>query len=58
MKKSLLCCLFLLVANLMMADGVVVVDGMKFVIDTETNQVSLTSVEITPVRDNRVSYTI
>lgn len=45
MKKSLLCCLFLLVANLMMADGVVVVDGMKFVIDTETNQVSLTSVE-------------
>ena len=46
MKKSLLCCLFLLVANLMMADGVVVVDGMKFVIDTETNQVSLTSVEI------------
>ena len=30
----------------MMADGVVVVDGMKFVIDTETNQVSLTSVEI------------
>ncbi len=45
MKKSLLCCLFLLVANLMMADGVVVVDGMKFVVDTETNQVSLTSVE-------------
>ena len=30
----------------MMADGVVVVDGMKFVIDTETNQVSLTSVEL------------
>lgn len=45
MKKSLLCCLFVLVANLMMADGVVVVDGMKFVVDTETNQVSLTSVE-------------
>lgn len=45
MKKSLLCCLFLLVANLVMTDGVVVVDGMKFVIDTETNQVSLRSVE-------------